>query len=294
MLAAGAKKVFWLRVLKEYLADGMSALQSAIGPDAVLVCESNSLRSVVEPGLFFMFRAAGSDECKPSAANVEKYADRIVHFDGSGFDISMDDIKLIDGRWVSKMPATAIIMAGGKSRRMGQDKAVLEINGTPAIKRVYEQLRLHFDQILVSSSNIAEHGLPDIEIVPDEIAGKGPLVGIGSALRVSRNETNFVIACDIPDIDISIVRRLIRESRSFDAVVPETGAGKYEPLFAVYKKSTLGAIDESIASGKYKILEPLKKCNVSYVKFPGAEKFKNLNTMKDYQEFVKEGHDAAI
>ena len=286
MLAAGAKKVFWLRVLKQHLEEGIDALQAAIGTDAISICESNSLRLIVEPGLFFMFKAAGSNKCKPSAASVEKYADRTVLFDGSSFDISLDEIELIDGRWVNKMRATAIIMAGGQSRRMGQDKAVLEIYGTPAIKYVFEQLRLYFDQILVSSNNMAKHSFPGVKVVPDEVAGKGPLMGIASALRVSRNDTNFVIACDIPEVDIDFVRRMIRESKGFDAVVPQTRAFQYEPLFAVYKKSILAEIDKAIASGKYRVIAPLEHCKVKYFDLHGDMQLRNLNTMNDYCEFV--------
>ena len=294
MLAAGAKKVFWLRVLKQHLGEGINALQAAIGTDVVSVCESNSLRLIVEPGLFFMFKAVGSNKCKPSAASVEKYADQTVLYDGNDYDINFDEIELIDGKWMNRMQATAIILAGGQSRRMGQDKAVLEINGTPAIKHVCEQLRSHFDQILVSSNNTEKHSIPGVMVVPDEVAGKGPLLGIASALRISRNDTNFVIACDIPEVDIGFVRRLIRNSRTFDAVVPQTGPSQYEPLFAVYKKSTLAAIDESIISGNYKILDPLKKCKVNYVKLLQAEQIKNLNTMNDYRQFVREKSGVAI
>jgi molybdopterin-guanine dinucleotide biosynthesis protein A len=286
MLAAGAKKVLWLRVLKQRLEEGVNALQAAIGTDAISVCESNSLRSVVEPGLFFMFKAVDSDQCKPSAARVEKYTDRTVLFDGSNFDISLDEIELIEGKWVNKIRATAIIMAGGQSRRMGQDKAVLEINGTPAIKYVYEQLRLYFDQILVSSNNMAKHSFPGVKVVPDEVAGKGPLMGIASALRVSRNDTNFVIACDIPEVDIDFVRRMIRESKGFDAVVPQTKAFQYEPLFAVYKKSILAEIDKAIASGKHRVIAPLEHCKVKYFDLHGDMQLRNLNTMNDYCEFV--------
>ncbi len=294
MLAAGAKKVFWLRVLKKHLEDGINALLNVIGVDAVCVCESNSLRSVIEPGLFFMFKAAGSDKCKPSAASVEKYADRTVLFDGSDFDISLDEIELIDSKWAYKMQATAVILAGGKSRRMGKDKSILPINGTPAIKHIFAQLESHFDQIIVSSNNIAEHSFPGVKVVADEITGKGPLMGIASALRVSRNDINFVIACDIPEVNLGLVRRLIKKSKDFDAVLPQTGPSHYEPLFAVYKKSTLAAIDESIIAGNYKILNPLKKCKVKYVELPGAGQLKNLNTMNDYLQFVKDKGDIAV
>lgn len=144
MLAAGAKKVFWLRVLNNHLEDGTNALLAAIGTDAISVCESNSLRLTVEPGLFFMLKAVDSDKCKPSAVSVEKYADRTVLFDGSDFDISLDEIELIDGRWVNKMQATAIIMAGGESVRMGEDKSMLPIGNKPVIKHIADQLHPRF------------------------------------------------------------------------------------------------------------------------------------------------------
>jgi molybdopterin-guanine dinucleotide biosynthesis protein A len=294
MLAAGAKKVFWLRVLKKHLEEGVKALQVALGTDAISVCESNSLRSIVEPDLFFMFKALGSDKCKPTAASVEKYADRTVLFDGSDFDISLDEIKLINGRWINKMQATAVIMAGGRSRRMGQDKAVLEINGTAVIKYVFDQLQGHFDQILVSSDDKAKYNFLGVEVVPDKATGMGPIMGIASTLKVSRNDTNFVIACDIPEVDIALVRRIIRKSRNFDAVLPQTQSSKLEPLFAVYKKSVLAAFDESITAGDYKILIPLEKCKVGYVKLSQAEQIRNLNTMDDYQQFVKEKNGVAI
>ena len=287
MLAAGAKKVFWLRVLKGHLQDGLDALLAAVGSAAVCVCESNSLRSIVEPGLFFMFKAAGSAKCKPTAASVEKYADRTVLFDGAGIDIDLDDIELLDGKWAYKMRATAVIMAGGKSKRMGQDKSMLLIDGVPAIKHIYAQLKPNFDQILISSNNADEHSIEGVRVVPDEAAGKGPLMGIASALRVSRNHVNFVTACDIPEIDMGFVRQLVRESRGFDAAVPQTGPSEYEPLFAVYKKNVLAEIDEAIAGGQYKIIGPLKNCKVNYVDLPGDVRLENLNTKNDYRVFVE-------
>jgi molybdopterin-guanine dinucleotide biosynthesis protein A len=294
MLAAGAKKVFWLRVLKQHLEEGANALQDAIGTGAISVCESNSLRWVVEPGLFFMFKAKDSNEYKPSAAEVADYADRIILFDGRDFDIGPDEIELIDGRWVNKMRATAIIMAGGQSRRMGRDKTILEINGTPAIKYIFNQLRPHFDQILVSSNNMAKHSFPGVEVVPDEVAGQGPLMGIASTLRASRNKINFVIACDIPVVDMSLVRRLVRESKDFDAAVPQTGPSQYEPLFAVYKKSVLAEIDKAMDAGKYRVIDPLRCCKVRYIDLPCDKQLKNLNTMNDYLQFVKEKNGVAV
>jgi len=90
LLAAGAGRVFWIRVLKEHLVDGITALLEAIDPEAVSICESNSLRQIVEPGLFLMVRKKDSNAWKSSARDVIKYADRIVVSDGSSFDLALD------------------------------------------------------------------------------------------------------------------------------------------------------------------------------------------------------------
>ncbi len=294
MLVAGAKKVFWLRVLKSHLEEGIRSLLEVIGDDQIMICESNSLRSIVEPGLFFMVRSGNATRCKPSAEKVIGYADDIVLFNGNQFDIDINSIKLVDGKWAMKMNATAIIMAGGKSRRMGQDKSMLVVNGEPVIKHIFKQLHPHFSHILVSSDDVSKYSFLDVQVIPDEDRGKGPLMGIASALRNSANKVNFVIACDIPEVNIRFVRRMVRESKGFDAVVPQTGPSQYEPLFAVYKKNALAAIDKAIASGNYRIIDPLKYCKVNYINLADSGQLRNLNTMKDYQEFVTEKNDVAI
>ncbi len=294
MLAAGAKKVFWLRVLKNHFEEGITALLEVIGNDQIMICESNSLRSIVEPGLFFMVRNGKATRCKPSAKEVIRYADDIVLFDGNQFDIDINSIKLVNGKWAMKMNATAIIMAGGKSRRMGRDKSMLMVNGEPVIKHIFKQLHTHFSQVLVSSDDVSKYSFLGVEVVPDEVTGKGPLMGIASALRASINDVNFVIACDIPEVDISFVRRMVRESKVFDAVLPRTGPSQYEPLFAVYKKSVLTMIDKAIAAGNYRIIEPLSDCKVNYIDLDRTEQLKNLNTMKDYREFIGKENNAAL
>jgi molybdopterin-guanine dinucleotide biosynthesis protein A len=193
-----------------------------------------------------------------------------------------------------KIRATVIIMAGGNSSRMGQDKSILPINGVAAVKHVLDQFKPYFDQILISTNNVVEHSLEGAEVVLDEAPGKGPLMGIASGLRVSRNDINFVAACDIPEVNIELVRRLIDESKDVDAVLPQSGPNHYEPLFAVYKKSTLAAIDESIKSGNYKIVDSLKKCKVRYVELSANERLRNLNTMKDYLQFVEDKNNTII
>jgi molybdopterin-guanine dinucleotide biosynthesis protein A len=230
---------------------------------------------------------------KPSAAAVAYLADRVVLFDGQGFDIDGDDFSLVDGRWMVRIPATAIILAGGRSRRTGRDKSMLPIEGKPIIKHIVERLGPWFSQVIVSSNEVEKYGFLGVEVVPDKIPGRGPLMGIASALAASANELNFVVACDIPEIDMAFVRMMISQARRFDAVVPVTGPTHYEPVFAVYKKKVVEVMEQTLASGNNKIIEALGRCNVKYVDAGAAARFGNLNTMEDYREFVRRHSDPA-
>ncbi len=100
LLAAGACRVFWLRVLKADLEAGARALLEALGPETPVICESNSLRTVVEPGIFIMVRHRAANIVKVSAQGVQQFADDIVYSDGEKFDFDMDRIGLVDKHWV--------------------------------------------------------------------------------------------------------------------------------------------------------------------------------------------------
>jgi molybdopterin-guanine dinucleotide biosynthesis protein A len=286
LLAAGAKRVFWLRVMKTHLKDGMRALLDIVEPDAVLICESNSLRQVIEPGLFFMVRRREQEKYKISARDVKEHADRIIVTDPGGFDFNIERIKLIDKKWKLQEKATSIIMAGGNSTRTGADKSMLQIKGRPIIEYIYEQLRGTFDQILISTQEVDKYAFLGCNCIPDKMPGQGPLMGIASALGASVNELNFVVACDIPHIDIRFVRKMLGEAEGADMVIPTTGNGKYEPLFAIYNKSALKSMNQVLSSGKRKISDAFAHCKVKYIKLE-AKRFTNLNTMAEYEEFRK-------
>ena len=111
-------------------------------------------------------------------------------------------------------------------------------------------------------------------------------MGIASALRISEYERNFVIACDIPDIDIGLVRALLRQAGEGDAVVPTVGVGLYEPLFAVYRQSALPAIEETLRSGSNRVFDIFTRCQVKYIDLSGRQ-LKNVNTMSEYRQHIK-------
>jgi len=113
MFHSGAQQVYWLRTLKSALADGMQAVLEQMSADGIpvetacIICESNSARKAVEPGLFVIVRQEG-DDFKPSCAEVYDEADRIILFHGDGWDIDPDELGFLDTRWRLPETATAI------------------------------------------------------------------------------------------------------------------------------------------------------------------------------------------
>ena len=302
LLAAGAGRVFWLRVMKTHLKEGLTALLETVGPDAVLVCESNSLRQIVEPGLFLIVSSRHRKAWKASASEVKKYADGIVISGGTGFDFDINRIKLAGRKWTMPEKATAIIMAGGGSSRMGADKSMLPITSRPMIEEICRQLRRCFTQIIISANEADKYSFLSLPVIADRVIGQGPLMGIASALEASDNEVNFVVACDIPYINLGFVREMLAEAEEADVdiVVPthesrvtSDESRKYEPLFAVYCKSALGAINETLSLGKRKISDAFSRCRVRYIELDApsgvlwtGDWFTNINTMAEYEEFL--------
>jgi molybdenum cofactor guanylyltransferase len=290
MLEAGAERVYWLRTMAAHLPRAAAALARTLGPDALTVCESNSLRQAARPDLFIMARQKHSPRFKPSARRVRDRADREVLFDGSEHDLDTDSITVDDGRWVLREQATAIVLAGGQSRRMGQDKALLPLEGRPLLEHVVDRLRPLFPEILVSAGQTDREPLPGVRVIPDEAPGHGPLMGIASALAASSHALNFVVACDMPEIDERLVRRLLAAARGHDGAVPLDREGRFEPLFAVYDRRVLPTVRARLAEGRRRIVSLYEDHDIVELPLAGAG-LVNLNTLEDYESFTCKGAD---
>ncbi|MBT3384266.1 MAG: molybdenum cofactor guanylyltransferase [Prolixibacteraceae bacterium] len=182
------------------------------------------------------------------------------------------------------MKISGIILAGGKSLRMGTDKTFLEINGQTLLERAIELCRPFCQTILISSNN-KEHGKLGFEIIPDEINDCGPLGGIYSCLKNSETDWNFVISVDSVFAESEFVKFLASQTGSFDAIVPVYLKGK-EPLIALYHKRSLTEISKMLDSGNFKMHDLLNKLNTKFVdtqnwleKYP--QLFRNLNRPED-------------
>ena len=142
LLASGAREAYWLRVKHEALGEGAAGLLAHVPTGWVSVCESNSLSRVVEPGLFLQVRAASERTVKASALAVADLADRVVVSDGSGFDLPLDRISLLDGQWALQRDACAVVIAA-----------------TPPRSSLLASLRAQFTQVEVASlSTDADEG----------------------------------------------------------------------------------------------------------------------------------------
>ncbi len=222
-----------------------------------------------------------------------KNADRIVLSDGNDFDLDMSRIILSDRGWGLVEDATAIILAGGSSYRMGSDKAMLTINGRPMIQHVADQLAPHFEELIVSANDPQKFRFLDIPALPDVAPDQGPLMGIFSSLLASSRETNAVVACDIPEPNMPLLRKMIAVSDGYDAVIPQTIEGMFEPLFAVYNKSILPAMRSSLGHySRKKVSEVFKHARIRYYPLEGRLQLKNLNTINDYEDYIGQ-HDIA-
>jgi molybdopterin-guanine dinucleotide biosynthesis protein A len=112
-------------------------------------------------------------------------------------------------------------------------------------------------------------------------------MGIASAVESSASEINFVVACDIPHIDLAFAAKMVGEAAASgsDIVMPLTGGERPEPLFAVYCKSALDAMNKVLSSGGRKISDAFALCKVKYIELGDATWLVNLNTAADYEEF---------
>ena len=284
MLESGARRVFWVRCRRRRMHAALQALGPRLAPGTLVVAESNSLAQAVEPDLFLMVKSARSASVKPTAAAVMPLARRVVVSADGAFDLSPRHLAVVEGAW-RLTEASAAILAGGKSSRMGQDKSLLPVNGAPLIRRIYEQLASRFDEILISTNQPEKHSFLGARTVPDRVPGKGPLMGIASAVEAARHERVFVTACDIPVIDLDTVARMLVLAEDFDCVIPMSSVG-HEPLFAVYRKSALPAMRDVLEAGERRISAVFPRVRTRFYDLEHAPWYRNLNTREDVAAFL--------
>lgn len=187
-------------------------------------------------------------------------------------------------------PISVVVLAGGASRRMGTNKALLRIDEKETlIARVVSNMAALSDDLVVVS-NTPEHytDLP-VRHTGDIFPGRGPLAGLHAGLSVARHPWSFAMACDMPLVDRRLVRFMVLLSAGHQAVVPRVD-GQPEPLHALYSKEALPAIEQRLEAGDLRVISFYPAIQVRFVEphewaifDPERRSFANANTPEEWQ-----------
>lgn len=191
---------------------------------------------------------------------------------------------------VGRLPISGVVLAGGQSRRLGTNKAVVEIGGVPLIERVLAHLRRLSDDLLIVTNEPETYRSLGGRLVGDEWPGMGSLGGIYSGLRAARHERGLVVACDMPFLNSRLLQWMIDLSREYDVVMPRFDDGRMEPLHAVYGRACLGPMEAQLRQGDLRIINILPHLRVRYLAQseidaldPQHLSFFNVNTQEDLE-----------
>lgn len=191
---------------------------------------------------------------------------------------------------------SAVILAGGRSTRMGFDKQMLEVRGKRIVEHLISLLRTRFEDIMVSSPTLTLYALEQVRAIQDIHENIGPLGGIHSALVHAKSEAVFTIACDMPFLEVPYIDFMMdqMEGRACDACVTSYG-GHLETFHAFYCRSALPVLEGELAQGRYSVNRFTGKINTLIIPeeiakqyLPDWRAFTNLNTPQDYEAFCRE------
>lgn len=185
---------------------------------------------------------------------------------------------------------TGVLLAGGASKRMGYDKALIKLTGGALYTRCLDLLRLYFRTVIIAG-NRPDLSCQSIRAIPDLYPGSA-LGGLYTALRSAQTDWIFVAPCDMPYPDSRILELLIENRNGFDAVVPRTPEG-YEPVFALYHKKCLPVMAAMLKRGEYRIYDFYQKIKIYYLYWhqmpDGWERsLLNLNTPEQLEQLRRE------
>jgi molybdopterin-guanine dinucleotide biosynthesis protein A len=184
---------------------------------------------------------------------------------------------------------TGFVLAGGRSSRMGRNKALLPYHGRPLVEFVAATVsRAAGGATLVGDPNL--FGNLEFPAIPDRYPGEGPLGGILTALAHSRADWNLVAACDLPGLTAPFLSELLDRAASLDAdaLLPAGPSGRPEPLCAVYHLRAGEHLEQAFAAGTRKITAALEGLHVIRWELPEAAIFHNVNTPDDWARYAGE------
>ena len=192
---------------------------------------------------------------------------------------------------MNSQQVTGVVLAGGRSSRMGENKSLLRLNGKTMIEYAIEAVRPLCREVVISS-DFEVYDFTGCRVWPDEISNQAPIVGIYSCLKRSETEVNIILTCDMPLISVQTLGYLLACSGESDIAVPVHENGMIEPLCGIYKKSAAGILKMCIDEGNYSMNGCISRANHRLVNieerlpFFSRKLFSNINTPADFEEIT--------
>ncbi|MEY8763906.1 MULTISPECIES: molybdenum cofactor guanylyltransferase [Clostridium] len=189
---------------------------------------------------------------------------------------------------------TAVILAGGKSSRMGFDKQFMKIKGKRLLKIMVDKLRREFVDIIIVTNKPEQYEGSSCRIFCDEIKQRGPLSGIHAGLKESISRYAYFTACDMPNINIGYIRYMEEKIRNLkvDACVTRLG-DRLEHFNAFYSRNVIDDIEELLSKDCRSVSSLTRRVNTFYVEekearrySPGWDMFMNVNTREDLDRYI--------
>jgi molybdopterin-guanine dinucleotide biosynthesis protein A/molybdopterin converting factor small subunit len=189
--------------------------------------------------------------------------------------------------------ATAVVLAGGKSSRMGRPKSLLLFDGEPLIAHIVRALKRMFAETVIVAA--PEQELPDLPaiLVRDEVAYQGPVGGIYYGLKAASGNFCFVTSCDVPFLNPALISHVTSQILNYDVVVPYW-ENRFQPLHAAYRTSVAPLLKEQLDRGELRPVYLFDKVRTYKIgeeeirRFdPEGLSFLNMNTPDDYEEALK-------
>ncbi|KGP71118.1 molybdenum cofactor guanylyltransferase [Pontibacillus yanchengensis] len=186
----------------------------------------------------------------------------------------------------------AIVMAGGESRRMGRNKALLPLDGKPMITHVVEEIHLITSSIVISTNEPDLFSFLPYPKVEDQYKGKGPLAALERVMSYSEEEWFLIAACDMPFINHKVYNDMYNKRGFYKAVVPKY-EGRIQPMSGLYHKDVYPLVRHLLEADKLRMLDLLDLTSTKYVSAFSDDinadeidnHFINLNYPDQYEKF---------
>ncbi len=183
---------------------------------------------------------------------------------------------------------SCIILSGGKSSRMKEDKSLLPFGAKNSLTQYqYERLKPHFKKVYISSKQNKFNFIKDDKtlILDENLESFSPIVALKSILKKLNEKKVFIITVDTPFVSISSIKEIVKNSKDFDICVAQTQ--RTHNLCGVFSSSILPKIDEMIEKDIHKVSFLLKNSKTKCLNFLDEDEFINLNNPEDYQKALK-------